>query len=588
MNRSLNRIGRLLFIAAILWIAALAQRGLPLAVDEVEFFRATKWVGEGLVPYRDFWEHHMPLQWIAFGPVASLFANGPGVEAIVAMRWAQIAMWVAIFFLIVRLVRRAGLDPWPALVLLLVCSSFVRKAIEYRVDVPGNLAYLAGVALIASGGKPRRWLGFGALMSAAMLTNMRLALFVIITAALALFWRAEERRWGWNPRALWMVGGVVPVAAAFLGWLFATGAWPKFVGGVFRYNTTSAQLLVNTFFDALLVPLWTLDVAGIAFWIAGIAGAVLALRGIREPGPLQFTALLFLTSVVAIALMDVQYDYHFQNAWLLMLPLVALTLGSLRRPVWRLLIPTVTAAALLISLLQTVPSFGEAMDYQDAVMTSADRLTRPDESVLDGSGFALRRKPAYRYWFLATGVRMMAAQRLIDPYGLRDITEHPPGAIIYDYRLALYLRGFPAVAHYATRHYVPVYRNLWIPGMAAIVEPKRSRVIWFAPRAGTYESWASEVLATHPWFTTPLDYAAVEGPLATRYAIPLQRLPPVASDSLLWIVDGVPQPRGTRTLALRQGSRVELISTAPRRTGILLVPRGVGMLCIATAEERVF
>ncbi len=585
----MNRSWRLLFAAAILWIAALAQRGLPLAVDEVEFFRATKWAGEGLVPFRDFWEHHLPLQWIALGPVASLFANGPGVEAIVAMRWAQMAMGMAIFILLVRLARRAGLNPWPALVLLLVSSSFVKRAIEYRVDVPGNLAYLAGVALIAFGAGPRRWLGFGALMSAAVLTNMRLAPLVVITAMLALFWRAEERRWGWNPRALWMLGGVVPVAGVFVGWLFATGAWPQFVDGVFRYNATSARLLeVDTFFDALLVPLWTLDVAGIAFWIAGIAGAVLALRRIREPGALQFFALLLVTSVVVIAQMEVQYDYHFQNTWLVMLPLVAFTVESLQRPAWRLVAPIVVGGALLVSLLQTAPTFGDAMEYQDAVMTSADRLTWQNDKVFDGAGFALRRKPAYQYWFLTTGVRMMAAQGLIDPYDLRDISKWPPGAIIYDYRLAVYLRDFPAVANYLTRHYVPVYRNLWIPGMAAIVEPESARTVWIAPRRGTYEVWASEVLVTHPWFTAPLDYAAIEGPLATRYAIPLRQLPPVDANAFLWIVDGVPQPRGARALDLRRGSRVELISTAPRRTGILLVPRGVGTLCISTAEEKVF
>ena len=86
-----------------------------------------------------------------------------------------------------------------------------------------------------------------------------------------------------------MIGGVLPVQAAFVGWLFATGAWPQFVEGVFGYNSMSARLLeVDTFFDALLVPIWALDVAGIAFWIAGFAGAVLALRTIREPGPVQF------------------------------------------------------------------------------------------------------------------------------------------------------------------------------------------------------------------------------------------------------------------------------------------------------------
>jgi hypothetical protein len=401
---------------------------------------------------------------------------------------------------------------------------------------------------------------------------MRLAPLVVITALLALFWRAEERRWRWNGRALWMIGGVVPVAGAFVGWLFATGAWPRFVEGVFGYNSMSARLLeVDTFFDALLVPLWTLDVAGIAFGIAGIAGAVLALRTIREPGPVQFVALLSFASVLTIALMEVQYDYHFQNVYLLMLPLVALVIGRIR------IVPILVAAgALCIALIQTVPSFGEAMEYQDAVMTTADRLTSPGETVFDGAGYALRRRPAYRYWFLTTGVRFLAVRGVIKPY----LMIPPPAAIIYDYRLALYLREFPLAAQYATTHYVPVYRNLWVPGMTAIVP---GRVVWVASHAGKYDLWASEALLKHPWLTKPLEYAAIEGPLATRYSIPLERLPPTL---VLVTVDGVSQPRGARTFLLKKGSTVEVSSALP--AGILLVPHGIGTLCIAPSEERVF
>ena len=565
----MTRTWAALFAAAAIWIAALTQRGLPVAVDEVEFFRATKWVGQGLVPFRDFWEHHLPLQWIIFAPLARLFANGPGVEAIVVMRWAQMAMWVAIVALLVRLMRRISLDPWTALVLLLVSASFVRKAIEYRVDVPGNLAYLGGVALIASGTRDaRRWIGFGALMSVAVLANMRLAPLAIVTAGLGLF--LGEDRWRWNPRALWMMAGLVPVAAAFAGWLSVTRAWPAFIDGVFRYNETSARLLeVDTFFDALLMPLWTLDVGGIAYLLAAVAGVALA---IRKRGPLQFVALLAIASVATIALMEVQYDYHFQNAWLLMLPLVALAISRVR-----VLIPVIVATgALGIALIQTLPSFGDAMAYQDAVMTTADRLTKPDETVFDGGGFALRREPAYRYWFLTTGVRFMAARGLIAPYTMSP----PPAAIIYDYRLALYLRDFPRVAEYATTHYVPVYRNLWVPGMAAVVS---GRTAWIAPRAGAYDVWASDALLTHPWLTKPLEYAAIDGPLATRYVIPLAQLPPRA---VALTVDGVSQRPGIRTLQLRRGARVEVASA--RRTGILLVPSGIGALCIASAEEKVF
>jgi hypothetical protein len=563
---------------AVVWIAALMQRGLPLAVDEIEFFRATKWVGEGLVPFRDFWEHHTPLQWFFFAPVASLFGNGPGVEAIVAMRWAQLVLWVLLLASLVRLSRRAGIAPSPAVLLLLVSFSFVRKAIEYRVDVPGNLAYIAAIGLIAFGASTLRWVGFGALMAAAVLCNVRLAPLVVITAVLALFWRAKERRWGWNARALRMIGGVVPVAIAFVGWLFATGAWRAFVDGVIRYNRLFGELLeVDTFFDALLVPLWTLDVGGVAFLIAGAIGAGMALRNVREAGVPQFLAILVIAAIVTIALMEVQYDYHFQLVYLLLVPLAGLALARVRR-----VVPIIAAGALVISLIQTLPSFGDAMTYQDAVMTSVDRLTLPNETVFDGSGIALRRKPAYRYWFLMTGVRFMAARGMIQPYTMNP----PPAAIVYDYRLALYLREFPRLAEYATKHYVPVYRNLWVPGMTAIAGPER--IVWIAPRAGEYNVWASETLLGHPWLTRPLEYADLDGPLATRYAIPLAKLPPSPPDAFLWTVDGVAQPKGTRTLTLRKGSRVELISTLPRRTGVLLVPRGIGMLCIATAEERVF
>jgi len=572
----MKHVWRVLFVLAAVWIAALVQRGVPLAVDEVEFFRATKWIGEGRVPFRDFWEHHTPLQWFAFAPVARLFANGPGVASIVAMRWAQVLLWIAVFALLLRYARRANVDAWPALVLLLVSATFVRKAVEYRVDVAGNLGFVAGIALIAAGGSVARWIGFGTLMSAAVLANMRLAPLVVFTALLALF--RNEERWRFNARALWMLAGVAAIAATFIAYLMLTGAWPPFLEAIFDYNLTSAGLLeVDTFFDALLAPLWTLDAGGLAFWLAALVGLFLALR---ERGPLQFVALIALASIVTVALMEVQYDYHFQTTWLLLLPLAALTIAR-----WPRAFALVAAGALAIFIVQLLPSFGAEMQYQDDVMTMADRLTQPDERVFDGSGFALRREPAYRYWFLTTGVRMMAQRGLLEPY---DITKDPPAAVIADYRLRVFLETFPQTSLWATTHYVPLYRNLWVPGMTAIVGPQPTRVGWIVPRAGRYDAHASAALATHPWFTQPLSYAATAGPLAPRYAIPLRRLPPLAADALQWRVDGVVQPRGTRTFILRKGSRVELIATPARAAGVLLVPQGTDTLALAPGEPFVF
>jgi hypothetical protein len=575
-----------LLVLAGLWFAALVQRGAPVAADEIEFFRATRWIGEGKVPFRDFWEHHTPLQWVVFAPVARLFANGPGVESIVVMRWVQLALWIAIGALLVRLMRREGVNPWPALVLLLASATFVRKAVEYRVDVPGNLAYVAAVALIAFGATPARWTGFGALMSAAVLANMRLAPLVVITALLASFWRAEERRWRWNGRALWMGAGVAGAGAIFIGWLALTSAWTPFLDSILHYNVASATLLeVDTFLDAFLLPLWVLDAGGMAYWVAAAAGAVLALRGIRTPGPLQFVALLALASIATIAAMEVQYDYHFQNAWLLLVPLVAVAIDRLRRH-WQGVVAIVAATSLTIFVLQVVPAFGVEIDYQDEVMTTADRLTTEGEAVFDGAGFALRREPAYRYWFLTTGVRMMAQARLIEPYDERDMAADPPAAVVADYRMRVYLQAFPRLARYATTHYLPLFRDLWVPGMTALVGPRPERVQWIAPRAGRYDVYASTALAAHPWLTDPLQYAEMRGATAPGYSIPLRRLP--ADVATEWSVDGIPQPRGVRTLSLRKGARVTLIVSPGNRAGVLLVPHGVDTLALAPADPFVF
>jgi len=607
----MTRVWRVLLVLAVAWIAMLIHRGAPLAPDEIEFFRATRWIGEGRVPFRDFWEHHGPLQWIAFAPVARM-TNSTGIGSIVAMRWAQVLLWIGIAALVLRLAKRIGANGWIALTLLLVSTTFVRRALEYRVDVPGNLAFLGALALIVAKQSRARWIAFGALMSLAVLANMRLAPLVVVTALLAA-WFLDR-----GPRALWMSAGVAAVAGAFLAWLALTGAWTPFLEAILRYNTASAKLLeVDTFFDALLAPLWALDIAGVAFWILAVVGLVLAWRApspgaARHPLPAsgargdndgpsprlrgeggrrpdegaRLMALIALASIVTVALMEVQYDYHFQTTWLLLVPLAAIAIERMHAR-WRNVTAAVAAVALAVFVLQLAPAFAVETEYQDAVMKGAHRYTSPGERVLDGAGYALHREPAYRYWFLTTGVRMLAESGAIDAYDARDIASNPPAAIVADYRLRLYLESFPDVARYATQHYLPVYRNLWIPGMTARMD-RPSRVVWIAPRAGAYDVWASEALATHPWLTNPLQYASIQGPLAPRYVIPLRRLPPIASDALQWTVDGVAQPRGIRTIALRKGSRVELTANVPRATGVLLVTHGVDALCLAPAEDFLF
>lgn len=582
----MTRIRVVLVAVAAAWIAALIQVGQPLGWDELEYFRAARWVSEGQVPYRDFWEHHPPLQWFLFAPVAALM-DGPGAGAVVAMRWAQAALSTGAFALLFALMRRGGVPRSAGLMataLILASPTFFRSAIEFRVDVLGNLAYLGGLLLAC--GAMRRWnaVAFGAVMSAAVLANMRLAPLVVITAVIILFWRAEERRWGWNGSALWIAAGVGGMVAVFLGWLQLSGAFPGFLEGVIEYNRATGDVLdVDTFFVTLFAPIWALDVAGVLFWLGGVVGMILAFREIRSPGPLQIAAVLLIASVGTVAALQVHYPYHFQNAWLLLLPLAAAAISRFER--WGELTTAVAPVAIVLNLLTLAGGgFGNEMRYQDEVMRAADRLTRPDEAVWDGTGYALRRPPAYRYWFFPTGLRFLAADGKVEPY---EPQRDPPAAIVYNLRLARWFEIFPRTAFYAVHHYVPLYRNLWIPGLSAAVPPGR-RLVWSMAREGEYEVHASSLLLRHPWLERPLEYAAVNGPSAARYEIDLDRLPAGGAERLRWWVDGKELPAGTRSFRVRRGARVELISTAPEAIGVLVVPRGIRRLARGPAETFEF
>ena len=573
-----------------------------IAWDEVEFFRATQWIAQGQVPYRDFWEHHSPLQWLLFAPVAKVLGGGTGTGVILAMRFAQIPLWIALFAYLNAMARRAGAGAVArscAFALLLLTPAFVRAAVEYRLDVAGNHGFVAGLGFIIRGweqkGKVLPWCLAGLCLSLAVLANMRLAMMVVLVAALAFFCDPEERRWKINARALFMTLGVVPVAAAFIGWLFAAGAWAGFVDGVFRYNTVSDRLvegLAAPFSTQLFAPLLAKDVSAIALWAAAIAATVIVLRTIRRPGLEHVLAILFVASVASIAVLGVYYPYHFQIAYLFIAVMAALFLERMfgderRAPVARLVAIAVAIAALLLDLAFIVrPASHATMRHQDVVMKEVDRRTKPGDVVWDGVGYALRRKPAYRYWFLPAGVRLMAKEGLLEPYDLPQLRANPPAAIVYNHRIHLWLLAFPRLQRDVVHHYLPLYRNLWIPGMSGVVQ-RGTRLQWRAVAEGEYELWSSELLTRHPWLERPLDYAIMNGPDSAAMEIPLERLPPLATGALQWRVDGQPLPPGARVVHLKQGSVLEVVSASAERAGVLAVPRGVKTLC-RTPQERIF
>jgi hypothetical protein len=412
----------------------------------------------------------------------------------------------------------------------------------------------------------------------AVLANLRLVYLVIVTAALVAFADCQERRWRWNPRALWMLPGAIAVAAAFCGWLVAAGAVDEFREAM-RLNVVADRVMAassHTFFPVLMKPFTTFDVAAAALFVAGFACAFIALREFRKPGILQLFALLAILSILSLARLGVHYPYHLQTTLLLLVPLAA---AMVRPGLIRNLTIAGIAVVLVIQLaLFSRSSTGVPMKYHDAVMREADRRTLPGEKVWDGVGAALRREPAYRYWFLPSVVRIAAQRNLIPAYRSRELLQAPPAAIIHSVRIRFWFLQYPDAGLHVVHHYVPLYRDLWIPGLSGMIE-RGQRAHWIAPRAGRYRLVASELLPKHPWFFNPLNYAIVAGSDATDYEVELGKLPQIDHRQLTLIVDGVPV--ATPVFQLKKDSRVSLQSDHAQPIGVLIVPDDVTTLFIS-------
>jgi hypothetical protein len=530
----------------------------PLNWDEIEYFRATDWVRQGLVPYRDFWEHHTPLQWFVFAPLSALTASN-GVGAILFMRWAQLPVWIATLWLLTRWMRRAGASAVAAaaVILLAVCSSmFMLAAVEYRIDALACFFLILGLVLL----QRERPAGAGAAFALAVLTNLRLGPLVALALLLALL---RGRR----ALAAWGAGATTLAAAAL--YFVATNSLAAAVRRVWTENYLGDRYSADTsfgFLHRLAISFGVrvlggggfdpaaIDLATIAIFALGAIGVVRALARWRARDDLVFLAILNAGGLLFIAAMKFVYHYHFLIVLLLLLPFAAeeidLLLAAER---WRL----VAAGLIAVSAVNVFASLfrGKEQDliFQNIVMREVHRRTRPDGTVFDGVGWAIRRRPAYRYWFLPELVRSLEG-RVFEPYTPAAMISDPPAAIVTDNRALTWLRDHPPLAAYAVRHYVPAWRNVWVPGMSARLAAGES-VAFIVPAAGTYRVAASPELASHPWFGRELLVGSL--PLRISVAIDLTRIGTA----------GVDLPA---LLPLRKGER--LVVTASEAVGLFIVP----------------
>jgi hypothetical protein len=176
--------------------------------DEFEHAHVAWSLLQGLVPYRDFFEHHTPVYHYVLAALLSSFdvsgSADAGFHALFAARYLSWAMSLAVLAMTFLLARRL-LEPstgWVALALASASLVLSLRAIEIRPDVLASVFWLGSIASLYEGFVTRRLKWFvlgGALIGTAVLTSQKL-LMAGPPLAVLLIWYAASSRFGGRAR----------------------------------------------------------------------------------------------------------------------------------------------------------------------------------------------------------------------------------------------------------------------------------------------------------------------------------------------------------------------------------------------------
>lgn len=570
----------------IAWALINLQWGRAIGWDEVEFLRATDWIRQGQVPYRDFFEHHTPLTWFLMAPFETL-SHGHGVGPVLWLRWLQVPMWAVALWRVNVWAREDGKSSWSrylALGCLLGTPFFVFSAIEYRVDTLGTLVVILALDRLRRPGLAQACLT-GGLLSASVIANLRFGPLAVVMALAASTLDLPGRRWRLQPKRMGMIAsGAFLALVPWLLYLSATHSFQDMWHWCVGANRAVAGLVQASrdFGTYLLYPLSNWDLPGVLLEVGMIAGGWRVLKGFRRPG---FVHLLFLAQVANLAFigaMKVQYLYHFELSLCLAVPFLAISLdwlaehdGAARLLRWAA--PGALAFALLVNG-NTLASANDhpTLAYQDQVLKRAAKLAPAGSTVLDGCGWLIDSKPAYRFWFLPLLARVLSTQHQVAPYSPADMERNPPALVIANARLGNMAAESPGIGLMLATQYLPAAPNLWVPGLSRCLAARAPRWTWTVLTGGDYQLLCSPDLALHPWFYSPF---AITAPMSDPP--PGMLMDPAAfenkgEDQIQWLLDGKPVEFRNGFLRLARGQSLEARFKGPRAIGVMLVPKGTG------------
>ncbi|MDC0710602.1 hypothetical protein POL68_19145 [Stigmatella sp. ncwal1] len=379
------------------------------SIDEFQYAHAAWLVAKGQVPYRDFFEVHLPLVYQVLAPV--FWFSGDTPLSILALRAAMLVPLAGTCVAAASLNRRQGLAAMLlAPVVLLATPPFVTLATEIRPDPLAFALFLGALALLSGRqGSSARAFGAGALLVAAVWGSQKVLFYGgILGVALAgdlLARRGQRPALLASPQAF--LAGMGAVLALIAAYLTVTGSWAEVWHWCFAWAVEHQRHYPGFSWRVYLEPVWTQHP-----WLFTLAGLGLAatVRGWWHLGPSRWSApdLLLLLALPATwgayALQRAPFPYS-------LLPFLGLLAVFAARgvPVGLELLkaPASKAVGVLAVFALLGVEWGRlerrlAQDpntRQREVLSLIDTLTAPGDVAYDNSGGFVSRPHAHFYFY---------------------------------------------------------------------------------------------------------------------------------------------------------------------------------------------
>lgn len=359
--------------------------------DETQHLHVVWGWSQGLLPYRDFFDNHMPLFHILCVPLLRLAGERP--EAIVLVRLAMLPMFLAMALMTYWITasiysKHAGV--W-ATAIGCLAPQFFLTSIEFRTDILWATSWLAAIAILVCGPlTPRRCALAGLALGIAAATSAKTSMLLASLAIAAAVTLVITREKPVSPSRIvksaliFAAAAFAPVAAIAL-YFFRRGIWDAFVNCTVRHNVVASEHPARL----LYLPVSIAVIAAVTRRIARLDGSI----DVRRRRLFVFLA-ASIYGAVLISIWPIMEAEHWLPFFTLFaagsVPLLVTERHGHSRP---LLVAIVVLE--LFSILKASVPWRNNTVASKVLIEQAMTLTSPQESVIDLKGEIVFRRRAF-------------------------------------------------------------------------------------------------------------------------------------------------------------------------------------------------